>query len=138
MAQTAPGRGEGFFSALRSVAASLGAIAVTRLELASVELALARGQFVRVLIFVLATIMFGFVALVAASLLVALIFWETHRIEAVAAMVVVYAIIALALALRLKRQLRDWPAPFAATMAELRLDAEAMRGSRTPPQEPAP
>lgn len=138
MTEPAPARGEGFLAALRNVGASLSAIAVTRLELASTELALARIQFVRVLVFTLAAAMFGLLALIAASLLVAVIFWETHRIEAVIALVVLYTMVALVLALRLKRELRESPALFAATLAELRLDAEAMRAQRTPPQEPAP
>jgi uncharacterized membrane protein YqjE len=138
MAQAAPGRGEGFFSALREVGASLSAIAATRLELASTELSLARIQFVRVLVVALVAAMFGFVALVAASLLVAVIFWETHRVEAMVALVVVYTLAALLLTLRLKRELRESPPLLAATLTELRLDAQAMRGLRTPPQEPAP
>lgn len=138
MAEAAPARGEGFFSALRKVGVSLGAIAATRLELASTELALARIQFFRLLVFGLAAAMFGLVALMAASLLVAVIFWETHRIEAMIALVVVYALAALVLTLRLKRELREAPPLFAATLAELRLDAEALRGGRTPPQEPVP
>lgn len=138
MAEAAPSRGEGFFSALRKVGTSLGAIAATRLELASTELSLARIQFFRLLVFGLAAAMFGLVALIAASLLVAVIFWETHRIEAMVALVVVYTLVALVLALRLKRELREAPPMFAATLAELRLDAEALHGLRTPPQEPAP
>jgi uncharacterized membrane protein YqjE len=138
MSSPAASGGEGLFAALRRAGASLAAMAVTRLELASAEVAELRGEFVRLLALALGAAAFAFLGLVAASLLIAVIFWETHRIEALVALVAVYLVIAALLGLRLRRALRESPALFEATMSEFRRDAEALRGARAQGQEPQP
>ena len=94
----------------------------TRLELAAVEFDEARARATDNLVLVLvAAAAFGF-ALLAASMLVVVLFWDSNRIAALVAMTFVYLLIGLFALWRVSEHKKaDRPA-FAATLAELERD----------------
>lgn len=122
----------GLFAALRGIATSLHAMLLTRVELASAELAQARDHLVASLALMMVAAVFLFLALVAASLWVAVIFWDSHRVEAVGGLAVAYAFVGLLLGLAARRRIKAMPAMLEATLQELRQDAQALRGAAHP------
>ncbi len=112
----------GLRAAAASLAAALLGLGRTRLELAALEFEEVRARTAENLaLVVVAAISLGF-AILAASMLVVAFFWDTHRIESLVALTVVYALIALFATWRLAvRRKADTPA-FAATLAELERD----------------
>jgi uncharacterized membrane protein YqjE len=67
-------------------------------------------------------------ALLLAAFLVAVVFWDTHRIPAIAAVTLVYAGIGAFAFLRFRAVVRDSPPPFGATLGEFRNDLDMIRG----------
>lgn len=126
--------GGGLLASLRGIATSLHAMLLTRVELASAELAQARDHLVASLALLVIAAVFLFLALVAASLWVAVIFWDTHRVEAVGGLALAYAFVGLLLGLAARRRLKAMPGVLDATLEELRLDAQALRGAM--PRQP--
>jgi len=114
----------GLRHALARAGSSLVGLVRTRLELASVEyLELRERTFSRLVLTAVAVVSFAFAVLMASALVVVL-FWDTHRIAALAALTLVYAAIGAGAWWRLKAQGRAAAAPFAATLAELERDGE--------------
>lgn len=68
------------------------------------------------------------VALCLFSLLLVVVFWDTHRIAAIGSGCLVASATAAALAWASRRRLAALPRPFAATLHELAADADALRG----------
>jgi uncharacterized membrane protein YqjE len=94
----------------------------TRLELAAVEFEEARARATDNLVLVLvAAAAFGF-ALLAASMLVVVLFWDSYRIAALAGMTLVYVLIGVFALWRVSEHKKADPPAFAATLAELERD----------------
>ena len=90
---TPPRVRRGLKGAAAGLAAALLGLGRTRLELAALEFEEVRARTAENLALVLvAAICFAF-ALLAASMLVVVLFWDTHRIAALVGMTVVYALI---------------------------------------------
>ncbi|GIK87448.1 MAG: hypothetical protein BroJett026_29290 [Betaproteobacteria bacterium] len=111
---------------LRASLARLGTAAVgllaTRAELFGVELTEERERLTRRLAFVaLGGVLVAFGALFAGAFVVA-VFWETHRLAAIAAVAIVHAVAGGALLYKAKSMGTDAPSPFAASLDELRKD----------------
>jgi uncharacterized membrane protein YqjE len=101
----------------------------TRLELAAVEFEEARTRATDNLVLVLvAAAAFGF-ALLAASMLVVVLFWDSNRIAALVGMTLVYLLIGLFALWRVSEHKKADPPAFAATLAELERD-RALLASR--------
>lgn len=116
----------GLREALRTMGATLGEMAHVRGALFALEL---REEVLRRKhMLVLAT--FGVTALHMALLLitvlVAAIFWDTHRIAAIVAMAALYLACGIAALLRLRANAAASPDPFADTLRELRRDLAAL------------
>jgi uncharacterized membrane protein YqjE len=122
-AESSPG---GLRRALTRAGSAAVALLRTRVELASVEFQEERSRtFQRVGLLVVALLAFAF-ALLFASALVLVVFWDTHRITAIA-LVTLFYVLAGAIALwRLAVLQRTSPRPFAATLAELERDGQAL------------
>lgn len=117
-----PSRAGGISGALTRLSATLVSLVHTRAELASVELAEARERaLARLILLVVAAVGFGFAALFA-SALVAVWFWETNRVAAIAGVTLFWAAVGAIAMLRLGQRRRSEPRPFAATLAELERD----------------
>ena len=115
----------------RLVAGGL-ALARTRLELASVELALERARFTSIVAYAVAGSVLATLAVAALTLLVVAYYWDTHRYEAIAALVAVYGALAAFAFLRVSSIVSRQPTPFAASIAELEKDRAILAGERPP------
>jgi uncharacterized membrane protein YqjE len=119
---TPPRVRRGLKGAAADLAAALLGLGHTRLELAAVEFEEARARTTQNLALVMvAALCFAF-ALLAASFLVVVLFWETHRIAALCGVTVVYALVGLLAVWRLAERRKAHAPPFAATLAELERD----------------
>ena len=121
---TPPGSRRGLRAAAAQLAGTLLGLGRTRLELAAVEFEEARARAAERLVLVLvAGLCFALVVL-AASLLVVALFWDTHRIAALCALTIVYALLGLVALWRIALQRKTEKPAFAATLAELERDRE--------------
>jgi uncharacterized membrane protein YqjE len=120
----------GLGDAVRAIGVTLAELACVRASLASIELAEEIERRKRQLVLgVLATLLL-YTAFLLATFFVAAIFWDTHRLAALAVLALVHlACGASALALLASRA-RTAPAPFAATREEFARDVAAWRASR--------
>lgn len=116
-----------FLESLRNLAGSLVSMLQTRLELASVELAEERARLMKVALLTCFGLVFFSMALFTFTLLIAILFWETYRWQAIGAIVVFYSICAAACLLIARHKVRSAPPLFEATLAELDKDREMLR-----------
>ncbi|MGO4808015.1 phage holin family protein [Cupriavidus sp. 2MCAB6] len=116
-----------FMDALRSLAGSLVAMVQTRLELASVELAEERARLIKMALLACFGLVFFGLALVTLTVLIAILFWDTYRWQALCVLVACY-LTACAACLAFARHLaRNAPPLFEATLAEIDKDREILR-----------
>lgn len=128
------GRGEppGILQSLRRLASTALALVITRGELAAVELAEARGQMVRWAVAALLGAVLLLAALMSVSVLVAAVFWESYRWQAIGLLALAYGIAGTWLVLKVMREVRAAPPLLSATLAELARDRAALAGDREP------
>ena len=117
----------GLAGALSGMAATAVALLRTRLELATVEFEEERERIKMLLVLIVVATMFACFALVAVSVWVVVWLWDSHPLAAIAGVAIFHALIAGGAVLTLRQQLEAHGRPFAATLAELERDAEAMR-----------
>jgi len=125
-----PGAGRpaaGFGGALSGFVATLVAMLRTHLELATVEFEEQRERTKLMLVLVVIATMFSCFALVALSVLVVALLWNSYPLAALFGVVVAYAVIAALALFALRQNARAQARPFAATLAELERDADALR-----------
>lgn len=118
----------GLFDALRKISATALSIAQSRLELASLELSVARHQlFTSAMIgFVGALlVVFGFVAL---SACIVVLLWDRIGVAGLFILGLLYLGIGVGLALKVRNDLRAQAPLLEATNAELHRDATLLRG----------
>jgi uncharacterized membrane protein YqjE len=119
---TPPGSRRGLRAAAAQLAASLLGLGRTRLELAALEFEEVRERAAERLVLVLiAGLCFAFTAMTASTLVVVL-FWDTHRIEALCGVAIFYALAGLVAFWRLSTRGKAEAPAFAATLAELERD----------------
>jgi uncharacterized membrane protein YqjE len=120
--------GGGLRRALARAGVALIELLRTRIELAGLEFTEERERTkLRLVLVVVATMFIGF-AILCASALVVLIFWDTHRVAAIAAVTAVHALIGIGAIWRLQVSLRTAPPPFQASLAELERDRQWLMG----------
>lgn len=100
----------------------------TRIELATLEFTEERERTKLRLILAVVAAMFLAFAVLCASALVVLLFWDTHRVAAIAAVTVVHLAIGIGALLGLRSNQRSAPPPFQATLAELERDRRWLAG----------
>lgn len=129
-------RPSGLFASLHGVIDTVLGIAGTRFELIGIEVAEEKERLAALLVTAIATVFaFCFAALLL-TLLVVAAFWD-NRLVALGVCALVYAAAGAWLVLRLRTQLASRPAMFAATIAELAKDRDALRENlRRPPGVP--
>lgn len=135
-------------SPIRSLAdlfAQLAGLIATRLELVGLEARQAVDHWLRLLGMLLLALVFWVLALLVATLIVALYFWPTdYRWWALGGLAVLYALLGAGLSICVVHRLSRQPAAFAVTLDVLRADADALAahgvhgGNRTPGQASAP
>lgn len=119
---TPGGSGRGLRGALGALGTSFVGLVHTRLELASLEFDEVRARMLARLVLLLAALVSLAFALLVASALVVVLFWDTHRIAALCAVTIAYLLIGLIALWRLSSRTRSDAPAFAATLAELERD----------------
>src|SRR3982750_4492447 len=117
----APPRPDFRNAAARFVNSAL-ALAHTRVELAAVELAEERERLKRSAVLMACAVFMLSFSLLGVAGWVLVFFWDTHRLEAVAAVTLVFALAGGVLLWRNAALARESPAAFSATLAELAKD----------------
>ena len=125
---TPGGTSRGLRGAARGLGSALLELLHTRLSLASVEFDEARARALdRLVVVIIAVIAFAF-ALVGASALVVVAFWETNRIAALCGVILVYLVIGSIALWRLSLLGKDATPPFAETIAQFERDRAWLSG----------
>ena len=124
----------GLRDALARLGLSLLSLLRTRAELATLEYHEERDRLVERLVLILVAVLFLAFAVLAASALVVVWFWDTHRVAAMCGVMAVYLLIGIGALWRLRASQRDAAPPFAATLAELDRDRAWLAGRSAPEQ----
>lgn len=124
----------GLRDALARLGQSLLSLLRTRAELVALEYHEERDQLFERAVLILVAVLFLAFAVLAASALVVVWFWDTHRVAAMAGVTAFYALIGIGALWRLRARQRDAAPPFAATLAELDRDRAWLAGRPTPEQ----
>lgn len=131
-ADNGDGRPAGLFASLRGVFDTVLGIARTRLDLVGIELAEEKERLVGLLVTVAAIVFALAFAVLFLTLAVVALFWE-NRVIALGACTLVYAGVGAWLVAHLRAQLAAHPPLFAATIAELAKDRDALRETMSRP-----
>lgn len=125
-------RPAGLFTSLRGVFDTVLGIAGTRFELIGIEIAEEKERLVALLVTAAAAVFAFAFAVLLLTLLVVAAFWD-NRLIALAICALVYAAIGAWLVMRLRTQLESRSSMFAATIAELAKDRDALRDNLARP-----
>jgi uncharacterized membrane protein YqjE len=118
---------EGLRHSIARVTAAFVGLLSTRAELASVELAEEWQRLLRRLGLVAAAGLLIAFALMFAGAFVIVLFWDTHRLWAIAIVSAVHLAAGLVLIGKVRAMGRDTFSPFAATIDELKKDRDALQ-----------
>jgi len=124
-----PAQGAGLARALRDVVASLIAMVSTRVELVAVEMREATHHGLRIAVLAIAGALCAMLALAFAGAFVVVLFWDTHRVAAMAAVLAVYAAAAALTLGRAVSLARGMPRAFDETRRTLAADRELLKPS---------
>lgn len=119
-------QGAGLLGLLRGVAATAVAVLRTRLELLSNELEEEQLRFAHLLLYAVLALFFLGLGVVALTLFVMLLFWETHRLVVVGLFAVLYIAAGIVAVLLLRAKTAARSRLFAASLAELQKDHEQL------------
>ena len=122
-----PTTSPGLLDSARRVLVSLIEIGHTRLELASTEVEEERLRIAELLLYATVALFFLGVGLVLASLLVVLLFWDTHRELVLAGLSGLFLLVGAVLSITWRHKARHKPKLLATTVAELQRDRDALR-----------
>lgn len=114
----------GLLEALGDLAATLVAMAHTRLDLLSTDLEEDRDHLLTLTVTSLGAVFFLGIGVVLCALLLVVLFWETHRILILGLLAAAFLGLGLAAANRAKRLARTKPRLFASSLSELFKDRE--------------
>jgi uncharacterized membrane protein YqjE len=117
---------ENLLSSIKHLAATGASIAQTRLELLSVDVQIALSKLIGLIVMIVSALFFLFFGLVMLALLIMIYSWESDRMLALSLLTGAFLSIGLILALLITQSLRKMPQLFAASIAELAKDKEAL------------
>ena len=126
MADNAPVAGKGLFESLSSFAATLVALAHTRLDLLSTDLEEERVHVFSLLVLVLTTLFCIGVGVVLATILLVTAFWDTHRLLVLGLLAGFFLAVGLAAGAVALHKARTKPRLFAASLSELYKDRQQL------------
>lgn len=115
-----------FFDGVRRAAGHAVGLGGNRLELFGIEWREEIERQMVHLVCLLLALVFAGLALLLASVLMLILFWDTHRIAVAIGLMLAYAALATICALVLRQKLRDAPTPFAVTLDEFQRDRAAL------------
>ena len=116
----------GLFASLRRTFATLLNLGQTRLELVSVEIEEQIEFAAGVLLWSIAAIFFGSLAVLVLALTVVIAFWDTHRLLVAGLVTAAFVAIAATSVLVVRARIANRPRLLAATLGELKRDARAL------------
>jgi uncharacterized membrane protein YqjE len=111
------------------IAATLVAMVHTRLELAAVEVQEEARRLLGYLAWTLLAVFLVAAALLLAALFVILLFWDSYRLHAVAAIAALFAVAGAAILLKVRSGFASRPPLLSSTLAELRNDVAFVTGA---------
>jgi uncharacterized membrane protein YqjE len=117
----------GLFSSVRRVADTCVSSIHNRVELVSVELQEEKIRLVRLLLWTGAALFAAFLAITVITIAVVMLVPEDSRNVAISAFGLLYVIVAIVVALKLRAEIRNAPPPLNDTMTELKKDLECLR-----------
>lgn len=120
-----PGRG-GLLGSAGRLLDTVISILGTRLELASIELQEEGVRLVRIVVLACLALLSLVLTLLLLTLLIVVVFWDTHRLEALGAATALYFALTLICVWMLRRRACRRAPLLAATVAELRKDCERL------------
>ena len=122
----------GLLASLRSLVATAVGILRTRLDLLATEAEEAKLRLVRLLFWAVLALVFLSVGFIMLTLLIVVVFWETHRVQVVALLAICYFALGVGIIFWLRQQLRSGPRLFAASLAELAKDHQKLNSRHAP------
>ncbi|WP_353428437.1 phage holin family protein [Polynucleobacter sp. MWH-UH19D] len=117
---------ENLLSSIKNLVATGASIAKTRLELLSVDVQIARVQFLQSFVMIVSALFFLFFGLLMLALLIVIYNWESDRLMALSLLAGAFLSIGMILAALVIQSLRTMPKLFEASIAELAKDTEAL------------
>jgi uncharacterized membrane protein YqjE len=117
----------GWLASLRRFADGLLASVQDRLQLLAIELNEEKLRLIQILVWIAAIVSLGFLAVIFASLVLLVLFWETARVPVAIGLAVAYGGSLAAAIIGFRRFLARQPVPFSATLRELQKDRECIR-----------
>ena len=117
---------ENLLSSIKGLVATGASIAQTRLELLSIDVQIARGKFISLLVMIVCALFFLFFGLVMLALLIVIYSWEADRMLALGLLTAAFLSIGLVLAVLITQSLRTMPKLCEASIAEIAKDREAL------------
>ena len=127
MAENTQHSAEGLLGSLKSLSSLVVAIAHNRLNLLSTDLEIARERTVSVLMMVLVALFCLCFGALLLALFVVVIFWDTHRLIALASVTGLFLLVGSIYLWRVLRALKRMPATFEASLTELAKDYKALK-----------
>jgi uncharacterized membrane protein YqjE len=112
----------GLFDSLRTLLTTAVAIAGTRLEILATEYEQEKRRLGRMLTLWTALAFCTAMALIFLSLLVVMLFWEGHRVAAMAGIIAGYALLAIAAGIWLRHEMQRGPRFLSVSVTELQKD----------------
>lgn len=127
MAEESQAASAGLFESLKTLSVNLVSIVHTRLELLSTDVAVEREQLTSFLVLVLVALGCLGLGVVLVTLLIVVVFWESHRLVALAGLAGFFLIVGFGLAWFALHRVRTRPRLFEASLAELSKDRQHLR-----------
>lgn len=119
------------FAAAGRIAATLVAMAGTRLELAAVEFQEDARRLLGYLAWTMLAVFLAAGACMLAALFVIVLFWDTYRLQAVAGVAILFGLAAALIVMKVRSGMNAQGPLFSSTLAELRNDVAYLRGHAT-------
>lgn len=126
MADNAPDERKGLLHSLTALVATLVAMAHTRLDLLSTDLEEEREHLLALLLLAFIALFCLGVGVLLASLLLVVVFWDTHRVLVLGLLTGVFLVGGLAACGLAMHKVRSKPRLFAASIAELAKDRQQL------------
>jgi uncharacterized membrane protein YqjE len=117
----------GLFSSVRRVADTCVSSVHNRVELVALELQEEKIRLVRLLLWTGAALFAAFLAITVITIAVVQLVPEDKRNIAISVFGLLYAIVAIVVALKLRSEIRNAPPPLADTLSELKKDLQSLR-----------
>lgn len=127
MAEESQAASAGLFESLKTLSVSLVSIVHTRLELLSTDVAVEREQLTSFLVLVLVALGCLGLGVVLVTLLIVVVFWESHRLMALAGLAGFFLIVGVGLGWFALYRVRTRTRLFEASLAELSKDRQHLR-----------